>query len=130
MYFTGVTRMSSNYSSAKINNISRRRFELAQMRKLVADALHLLRKEDGDLDDFGRLLHENWQLKKTLSDKVTAPHLEEIYDTAIAAGALGGKLMGAGGGGFFVFYVPPEQQGSVNRRFLSLFMCLPVRQGR
>ena len=126
MYFTGVTRMSSDYSSAKINNISRRETELAQMRRLVADALHILRKDDGDLDDFGRLLHENWQLKKTLSDKVTSPHLEEIYDTAITAGALGGKLMGAGGGGFFVFYVPPERQGSV-KQALSKLVHVPVQ---
>ena len=126
MYFTGVTRMSSDYSSAKIRNISRRETELAQMRRLVADALHILRKDDGDLDDFGRLLHENWQLKKTLSDKVTSPHLEEIYDTAIAAGALGGKLMGAGGGGFFVFYVPPERQGSV-KQALSKLVHVPFQ---
>ena len=126
MYFTGVTRMSSDYSSAKIRNISRRETELAQMRRLVADALHILRKDDGDLDDFGRLLHENWQLKKTLSDKVTSPHLEEIYDTAVAAGALGGKLMGAGGGGFFVFYVPPERQGSV-KQALSKLVHVPFQ---
>ena len=126
MYFTGVTRMSSDYSSAKIRNISRRETELAHMRRLVADALHILRKDDGDLDDFGRLLHENWQLKKTLSDKVTSPHLEEIYDTAIAAGALGGKLMGAGGGGFFVFYVPPERQGSV-KQALSKLVHVPFQ---
>ena len=126
MYFTGVTRMSSDYSSAKIRNISRRETELAQMRRLVADALHILRKDDGDLNDFGRLLHENWQLKKTLSDKVTSPHLEEIYDTAIAAGALGGKLMGAGGGGFFVFYVPPERQGSV-KQALSKLVHVPFQ---
>ena len=126
MYFTGVTRMSSDYSSAKIRNISRRETELAQMRRLVADALHILRKDDGDLDDFGRLLHENWQLKKTLSDKVTSPYLEEIYDTAIAAGALGGKLMGAGGGGFFVFYVPPERQGSV-KQALSKLVHVPFQ---
>ena len=90
--------------------------------RLVADALHILRKDDGDLDDFGRLLHENWQLKKTLSSKVTSPHLEEIYDTAIAAGALGGKLMGAGGSGFFVFYVPPEDGSLSNRRYPSSFV--------
>ena len=126
MFFTGVTRMSSDYSSAKIRNISRREKELAQMRKLVAEALHTLRKKDADLDDFGRLLHENWQLKKTLSDKVTSPHLEEIYDTAVAAGALGGKLMGAGGGGFFVFYVPPERQGSV-KQALSKLVHVPFQ---
>ena len=126
MYFTGVTRMSSDYSSAKIRNISRRETELAQMRRLVADALHILRKDDGDLDDFGRLLHENWQLKKTLSDKVTSPHLEEIYDRAIAAGALGGQLMGAGGGGFFVFYVAPERQGSV-KQALSKLVHVPFQ---
>ena len=126
MYFTGVTRMSSDYSSAKIRNISRRETELAQMRRLVADALHILRKDNGDLDDFGRLLHENWQLKKTLSDKVTSPHLEEIYDMAIAAGAIGGKLMGAGGGGFFVFYVPPAKQGSV-KQALSKLVHVPFQ---
>ena len=126
MYFTGVTRMSSDYSSAKINSISQRETELAQMRSLVLDALDILRKEDGDLHDFGRLLHENWQLKKTLSDKVTSPHLEEVYETAMGAGALGGKLMGAGGGGFFVFFVPPEKQASV-KQALSKLVHVPFQ---
>lgn len=123
MFFTGVTRMSSSYSSAKIQNISNRETELAQMRRLVGDALSILRQEGGDLDDFGRLMHENWQLKKTLSDKVTSPHLEEIYEMAMNAGALGGKLMGAGGGGFFVFYVPPKNQASVKN---ALSKCVHV----
>ena len=68
-------------------------------------------------------MHENWLLKKTLSDRVTTPHLEEIYNTAMNAGALGGKLMGAGGGGFFVFYVPPKDQSSVKN---ALSKCVHV----
>ena len=120
LFFTGVTRLSHEYSSAKIKNIPHRATALSHMRKLVGEALQILQRQDGDIDDFGRLLHENWQLKKTLSDKVTAPHLEEIYNTAMVAGALGGKLMGAGGGGFFVFYVPKEKQESVKQALSGL----------
>ena len=62
----------------------------------------------GDLGDFGRLLHEAWQIKRGLGDRVTSPALDEVYGKALAAGALGGKLLGAGGTGFMLFYVSPR----------------------
>ncbi len=73
---------------------------------------HLLRQE---LDDFGRCLHEAWMLKKQLSKSISGTSLDETYTSAIAAGALGGKILGAGGGGFFLFYVPTRQRAAVSR---------------
>ena len=61
----------------------------------------------GDLNDFGRLLHESWLLKKSISKKITTPVVDDMYEKAIGAGALGGKLLGAGGGGFMIFFVEP-----------------------
>ena len=66
-----------------------------------------------NIEKFGELLHENWQIKKELGDKISNPHIDSIYDAALSAGAIGGKLSGAGGGGFMVLFVPPSRQKSV-----------------
>ena len=72
-----------------------------------------------NIDEFGLLLDKEWEIKKSISSEVTNSSLDEIYNKAKKAGALGGKLLGAGGGGFFVFYVPKDKQKSV-RRVLKL----------
>ena len=76
-----------------------------------------------DLSDFGKLLHESWIIKRTLSKKITNSTIDDIYATALKSGAIGGKLLGAGGGGFIIFYVPQESQENVRsnlREFLEI----------
>ena len=84
----------------------------------VTEAENILRK--GDLNDFGKLLHESWLEKKSLSSSITNFNIDEIYNNAINKGALGGKLLGAGGGGFFLFYVPYFRQKNFIKYFAKL----------
>ncbi len=77
-------------------------------------------KEENNLNDFGRLLHESWLEKKSLSSYITNPNIDDIYNTAIKRGALGGKLLGAGGGGFLLLYVPKLKQKNLIKYFNKL----------
>lgn len=83
------------------------------MLALVDDAEHVLTDKHADLDDFGRLLDHTWKLKRQTGSAVTTSSIDELYAKGVSAGALGGKLLGAGGGGFLVFYVQPEYQDAV-----------------
>ena len=86
------------------------------MRELVP-ALHdvLVEGNHGNcLDEVGHLLHHAWQLKRSLCNSISSPVLDTIYERAVAAGALGGKILGAGGGGYFLFFVPKEEQRRCN----------------
>ena len=80
----------------------------------------MLLQGNGPIADFGRLLHESWQYKRTLSSKVTTPEVDDIFDIAMANGAIGGKLLGAGGGGFVLLVVPPERQAQVRDKLQHL----------
>ena len=111
LVFTGIQRHASEIAKAQIENTEQNREELEAIAALVPRASAVLR--GGDLDDLGRLLHEGWKLKRRLSDKISSPKIDALYEQVIAAGALGGKILGAGGGGFFLFYVPPDKQSAV-----------------
>ena len=89
--------------------------QLRLMYELVDEAQSILEQSDRNIDEFGLLLNKEWEIKKSLSSEVSNDKLDEIYNKAKRAGALGGKLLGAGGGGFFIFYVPKEKQRSVRR---------------
>jgi len=78
------------------------------------------------LDDFGKLLHETWIMKKSLSTKVSNGYIDDVYKTALNAGALGGKILGAGGGGFILFYVKPEYKESI-KKALDKLLYVPFR---
>ncbi len=78
----------------------------------------------GHCDEFGRLLHESWQIKRTLTNKISTASIDEIYEAGLSAGALGGKLLGAGGGGFMLFFVPPERREALRIRLKKL-LCVP-----
>ena len=112
LFFTGFSRHASEIAAEQIKNIPNKRDELQTMRTMVDQALEILRG-DGDIREFGRLLHQSWLLKRSLSTKISSPHLDEIYAKAMSSGALGGKLLGAGGGGFMLFFVEPERQGEL-----------------
>ena len=81
---------------------------------------------DTDLTDFGKLLHENWMIKRKLTDKISNSTIDDIYERGLKAGALGGKILGAGGGGFMLFFVEPEMQSRVKRELKDL-LHVPFR---
>lgn len=129
MFFTGFTRFSSDVQKAnqatpetKAAKIER----LKEMLRLVDDAQKVLVDASADLNDFGRLLDHTWKLKRQTGSAVSTSGIDALYDKGIAAGALGGKLLGAGGGGFLVFYVPKEKQAAVHEAMKDL-LYIPFR---
>lgn len=111
LFYTNMARKAESVLTEQRSNIEERRPVLREMKRMVLLGKAAL--EEGALDDFGLLLHEAWQLKKQLASKVSNSAIDEIYDTAIRAGALGGKITGAGGGGFLLLYCPREKQDNV-----------------
>ncbi len=119
LFFTGISRIAANIAEAKIANFEKRERQLNEISKMVGQAVKLL-QSDTHINEFGDLLHETWLHKKSLSDKVSTKVVNDIYETAVEAGALGGKLLGAGGGGFMLLFVPPERQEKVKRSLGNL----------
>jgi len=113
LFFTGISRFSSEIQKTTEKSMKDKTQELLKMYELVDQAEQVLVNKDRDLDDFGRLLDYTWQLKRGISSGISSDSIDEQYNAAMKAGALGGKLLGAGGGGFLLFYVPKEKQDSV-----------------
>jgi D-glycero-alpha-D-manno-heptose-7-phosphate kinase len=113
MFYTGDQRSASNILAEQKKNINdNAKFQsLQQMVALVSDARQAILTNR--LDDFGKILHENWLLKKSLASGISNDNINQAYEAALKAGAIGGKLLGAGGGGFLLFYVPEQAQKSV-----------------
>lgn len=126
MFFTGFTRFSSDVQ--KINAVSKKDkiAQFKEMLALVADAESLLTNKNADLDDFGRMLDHTWKLKRQIGSAVSTNSIDELYEKGINAGALGGKLLGAGSGGFLIFYVQPDRQESVRLAMRNL-MYIPFK---
>jgi len=125
LVFTGFMRIASKVAKDQIENTRKRRSELVAMGQMVDEALGVL--ADGrDVKDFGRLLHESWKLKRSLTEKISNPEIDQIYNTARKAGAIGGKLLGAGGGGFMIFFVEPDRHHQV-KEALNGFLHVPFR---
>lgn len=125
LYFTGISRFAFEIAQAQIQAIPQTKSQLIKMSEMVDEALEIL-NSDTNIENFGRLLHETWLLKKSLSNKVSNSTVDHIYDVAMRAGALGGKLLGAGGGGFMLFFVPPSAQAQV-RASLADFLEVPFK---
>jgi D-glycero-alpha-D-manno-heptose-7-phosphate kinase len=125
LVFTGISRFASEVAAHQVQNISKKAPELSAMRKMVDEAIGILTSSQ-DMADFGRLLHEAWTLKASLSPYVSSSEIDELYARARNAGALGGKLLGAGGGGFMLFYVKPERQAAV-KKALEGYLQVPFR---
>ena len=120
MFFTGFTRFSSEIQKAnKLDDESKTK-QLKQMLTLVDEAESILTDQSKDLDDFGKFLDVTWKLKRQTGKSVSTSNIDNLYDKGIYAGALGGKLLGAGGGGFLVFYVTPEKQAAVKEAMEDL----------
>lgn len=115
MFFTGFTRFSSDIQKTNASSKIDKTALLSKMYSLVNDAEHILTNKQSDLDDFGILLDETWKLKRNIGSAVSTDKIDILYNKGIKAGALGGKLLGAGGGGFLVFYVPQNNQEKVMR---------------
>lgn len=126
LFFTGFSRYAHEIAKSKVANFHVRTNQLHRMHRMVKESLDILQNENQDLFSFGELLHETWELKKSLSDKISSPQINEIYENARNAGAVGGKLLGAGGGGFMLFFVPPDKQEAV-KQALSSFLHVPFR---
>ena len=126
MFFTGVTRFSSDVQKANKQGYHDKTAELKEMLSLVDDAERVLTDKTADLDDFGRLLDHTWKLKRQTGAAISTDSIDALYSKGIAAGALGGKLLGAGGGGFLVFYVQPDYRESVMNAMSDL-LYIPFR---
>lgn len=113
MFFSGFTRFSSDIQKANNVSAEEKKVQLQEMLLLVDEAEEVLTNKEKDLDDFGRLLDHTWKLKKQTGSSISTGGIDEYYQKGMDAGALGGKLLGAGGGGFLVFYVQPEYQEAV-----------------
>jgi D-glycero-alpha-D-manno-heptose-7-phosphate kinase len=109
LFFTGVSRTASDIAAEKIKSIPLKQQELHAMREMVDEATHILSR-GYDITDFGRLLHESWMLKRQISASISPTFIDAIYEKARKAGAIGGKLLGAGGGGFMLFFIKPENK--------------------
>lgn len=120
LFFTGFTRFASEIAKDKIKNLKNRSSELKCMGQMVDESIKILQNKNNPINDFGKLLHEGWMNKRKLSDKVSTPEIDAIYEGGMSAGALGGKLLGAGGGGFILLFVKPELQGRVRERLKHL----------
>lgn len=122
LFFTGFSRTASKIAKKQIRNTPRKAKELNTMHQLVDEAKDIL-ANGTDINRFGKMMHESWQLKRSLSNKVSSAAIDHIYDSALRAGATGGKLLGAGGGGFMLFFVRPQKQDKVReklRKFLEV----------
>jgi D-glycero-alpha-D-manno-heptose-7-phosphate kinase len=122
MFYTGVSRFASDILKEQIQNTQEKKVnvELGHIHEMVEKGIEIINNDEANIDNFGTLLHQAWLTKKKLSTTISNAHLDDIYDRAMNAGALGGKLLGAGGGGFFVFYVPLEKQVAVQKALAEL----------
>jgi len=126
LFFTGFSRTASEIATEQIKVTHLKSKELNMMMDILEEAYSILRIETCQMDDFGKLLNEQWKIKRSITKKITNPQIDEIYETGVRAGALGGKLLGAGGGGFILFYVTPELQGAVREKLKHL-LYVPFR---
>jgi len=119
LFYTGIKRTSSNIAESYVNDMEARRRQLRIMKDLIEESISILNNGD-DLCGFGELLHEAWQAKRSLSASVSNSFVDEIYESAISAGAIGGKLTGAGGGGFMLLFAPPSRQKEIREKLNTL----------
>ena len=119
LFYTGISRTASDIAKTFVPNLEQKEKQLFAMNYMVNQALNILNSKQG-INDFGKLLNEAWNLKRSLSPSVSNPFIDELYSSALAQGATGGKIIGAGGGGFLLFFVPPSHQAKVKKKFSKL----------
>lgn len=121
LFYTGFTRKASDIAKEQIKNTPNKTNELKRMVEMVDESIDILNSNNKDfIYQFGILLDESWQIKRSLSDKITNSKIDEIYKKGIGAGAIGGKLIGAGGGGCLLFCVETENQNNIKQKMKEL----------
>jgi len=125
LFFTGFSRTASEIAAEQIRKTPYKKKELKIMHGFVNNAIDIL-NSNNDLLEFGKLLHENWKIKRSISDKISTSAIDDIYKSALRAGATGGKLLGAGGGGFMLIYAKPEIQQKIRKK-LNKLLYVPFR---
>lgn len=120
MFFTGFTRFSAEIQEANAKSNGNKISQLKEMYALVDEAENILVNKSANIDEFGRLLDHTWKLKRQTGNRISTDSIDELYEKGMKAGALGGKLLGAGGGGFLLFYVQPEYHNSVKEAMKDL----------
>ena len=125
LIFSGFQRFAAEIEKDKIRNLGKKEASLRQIFEITQEALSIL-TGSGSLLEFGKLLNEAWNLKKSLSDSVSTSVIEAVYEKALASGAIGGKLLGAGGGGFLLFFCEPDKQ-SMLLEGLKDYLHIPFR---
>jgi D-glycero-alpha-D-manno-heptose-7-phosphate kinase len=120
LFFTGFSRFASDFARTQIENVGSRWRELNTMQTMVGEAIDILRDDRTPIRELGKLLHESWHLKRQLAEDVSNSDIDAIYEAGRAAGAIGGKLLGAGGGGFMVFMVEPGKREAVREALRRL----------
>jgi D-glycero-alpha-D-manno-heptose-7-phosphate kinase len=124
LYFTGFTRFASEIAQEQVRLTPQRKNELATMQQMVDEGEAIVTNPARPIAEFGKLLDQSWQIKRGLTKNITSSSIDEIYEAGRSAGALGGKLLGAGGGGFMLFFVPPERKQELRNRLRKL-LCVP-----
>ena len=125
LFYTGIKRTASEVATSYVDVIESKKRQLRILQNLLAEGISVLCGH-GDIREFGELLHEAWQTKRSLSDKVSNSEVDETYSRALAAGAVGGKVTGAGGGGFMLLFAPPDRHASI-REALSKLIHVPFQ---
>jgi D-glycero-alpha-D-manno-heptose-7-phosphate kinase len=128
LLFTGQSRRASNIAAEQIRNTPNKQRELTLMQEMVDPAIAVL-TGNGPLDEFGRLIHESWELKRSLASNIAPPFVNDIYGVAREHGAIGGKLLGAGGGGFMLLFARPEDHVRILEALPSL-LVVPIELER
>lgn len=123
LFFTGMSRYSSDIAHEHVKSMQSKSSDISALRDMVDSAMSIL-LADRDIDDFGKLLHEGWRIKRGLTSKVSSVEIDDLYDEALHAGAIGGKLLGAGGGGFMLLFAKPHLHASIRER-LRNFLHVP-----
>ena len=122
LLFTGIQRYASDIADAQVDNVDHKQKEISQLVSMVPDVAKAL--ERGEAEALGHLLHEGWLLKRELSDKVTTPEIDYLYEAVLQAGAYGGKLLGAGGGGFMLVCAPLDRHKPI--AYATRALSVPV----
>jgi D-glycero-alpha-D-manno-heptose-7-phosphate kinase len=126
LFFTGFSRTASEIAKEQIANIEQKKVNLHSMIDIVNEAEKALFDRDHGMTRFGQLLHEQWLVKRGMSSQITNDDIDNIYNAGMKAGALGGKLLGAGGGGFMMFFAKPEHQAAI-KAALGTLLYVPIR---
>ncbi len=125
-FYTGQSRIAEEIAAEQVSKIDTLEERMQKMKEMVDQAIEILNSDTEDITEFGRLLHRAWEIKSKLTQKVSSKWVDKLYTDALGAGAIGGKLCGAGGGGFLLLFVPPENQEAV-KKSLDSTLHVPMR---